>query len=112
MSQTSTLRAIDAELFAALVEEGAGDTATYTPPSGSAGATINVIVDRGVLSAGFDSQVIQPQIRITVQRADVDAPINGGLFALSTGELLMIDSVADPGESWSECIVSPYTAPP
>lgn len=112
MSQTSMLREIDADIFAGFLADGMADSATYTAPGGSASASITVLVDRGAASTGFDSQVIAPQIRITVLRADVDAPIHGGLFTLSTGELFKIDSPTDPGESWTECIVAPYTETP
>lgn len=112
MSQLDSLRELDVEIAVALLSEGFADLATYTPPSGSATAQFTVLVDRGVLTTGFDSGVVQAETRITVYRVDIDAPAYGGNFTLASGEQFTIDKAETFDESLTVCIVSPYTAPP
>lgn len=117
MPQTLAVRQLDAIGSAKLLRSfvpGTSltftDTATYTPPGGSATPSITVLVDRDVLTVGADSEVVQPATKITVYRVDVDAPIYGGLFTLGTGELFKVDRIESSDESLSICIVN--LAPP
>jgi hypothetical protein len=114
MSQLEALRALDAVGVAMLhasaipgTEATLTDIATYTPPDGSAGAPITVLVDRSVQTPGFDSEVPQALTRITVFRVDVDAPEIGGRFTLASGESFLVDRVEADDESLSVCIVTP-----
>jgi len=115
MTQSAFMRASAASVFERMrnspfpgTTEVNVDYGSYTPDGGSAVSGIWFKVNRGTQRVGDgQSQVIEPVITITVQRADVDNPAEGGVFAVTvTGESFTVDAIQVQDESLTVCVVT------
>lgn len=106
--QTAALRALDAEIHASFADAGFSNVVKVTVPAGAA-VVCDAYVDRTRFETGNEgSQVSQPLISITLQRAQIDAVPNGSLIVVAeTGEQFTVDNVLPGDESLQVCIVVP-----
>lgn len=106
MSQLDTLRALDAQLMDAFHAAGFADTATYTPPAGSAVAC-KVYVDRAAAFLDQDGVAVAGhRIVIGILRADVDRPERLGTVAVGS-ETFTLEEMVQQDESISRWVVMP-----
>lgn len=105
MTQSTALRALDAELMAAFTAAGLADAATYTQVGGSP-LTCSVYVDRGVQLGGFDTQVRTDAVTITAQRAEIgeSLPKRGAIFVVGSTSF-KVDQIINADESRVVCLV-------
>lgn len=83
MSQTTVLRALDADLHAAFASAGMADTGTYTAPGGGAAVSVRGYVDDARIDAvGEFGETFARRTELTLLRADVNAPAAGGVVVL------------------------------
>lgn len=106
MSQSATLRAMDATLMGAFHAAGFADAATYTPPVGNAvGCT--VYIDRAAAFLDQDGVAVAGhRIVIGILRADVDRPEAGGIVAVGS-ETFELEEVLQRDESITRWVVLP-----
>lgn len=105
MTQSTALRALDAELMAAFTAAGLADAAIYTQNGGSPVAC-TVYVDRGVALSGFDSQVRTDAVTITAHRDEIGEalPKRGAIFVVDSVDY-KVDQVINADESRVVCLV-------
>lgn len=83
MSQQDTMRAMDSLIVAQMISQGLGDTATYTPPSGSAITGISVLKDTAFVEYGDDgAPVAGTRTVITLFLAEVPNPVRGATITI------------------------------
>ena len=79
MSQAAFLRALDADMASAFANCGMADAAQYTAPGGGAAVDCTVFVDDvAVDGAGDQSRTVATRRHITLHRAEVSMPVQGG----------------------------------
>jgi hypothetical protein len=104
MTQSATLRALDADIRSALSGAGLTDSAIYTNIGGSP-TVCEVYVDRGVQLSGFDTQILTDQVTITALMAEIlTRPKKGAIFALGA-ETFKVDQILNIDESRAVCLV-------
>jgi len=105
MSQRTELRALDAEIFAALSGSAAGgDAAVFYRKSGAAVAC-NVFVDLNVQRFGDQGQVVYFAAAVTAFLSDVTtAPVHGEYFVVD-GDTWTVDGIVtqDQSRAVAEC---------
>lgn len=107
MSQSESLKALDASIFASLSGAGLADQATYTPSSGGAAISCGIFIDRGVTLTGSLGQAINDAIVITAFAAEIGAPPqHGARFQVGT-ETFTVDALSNKDESRYVCVVKP-----
>lgn len=104
MSQTTTLRALDAAIAGAMLGAGLADDALYTPPGGGAGIPCTVLVDRALQVYGDQGEVVGHRIAITLFLATVPSPARGGTVAIGA-EVFRLDEPEARDESMSQWVV-------
>ena len=83
MSQRAAIAAMDARLHAALADAGLADTGTYTAPTpGAVPVTCRAYVDKGVTTVGEYAVSYSFTATVTILRADVGDPREGGIVAI------------------------------
>lgn len=83
MSQRAAIAAIDARLHAALADAGLADTGTYTAPGvGATPVTCRAYADKGVTTVGEYAVSYSFTATVTILRADVADPREGGIVAI------------------------------
>ena len=103
MSQRTRLAELDADLHEAFADAGLADEGTYTAPGvGAVPVPCRVYVDKASQLAGDYAATYGPRTVITLLRADVPAPAEGGIVNVD-GETFALRSriEADDGiTSW------------
>lgn len=111
MGQTTTLRELDADCMDSFMQSGFADSVTVTVPGGSP-VPCDAYIDRTRQDSGDQSQVSEPYVQITLQRAQIDdAPIGTVIEVDETGELFQVDKVLPGDESALTCVVIEYAVP-
>jgi hypothetical protein len=106
MSQTDTLRALDATLMDAFHAAGFADSATYTPPVGAAVAC-KVYVDRNAAFLSQDgADIAGNRIVVGILRADVARPEAGATVAVGS-ETFELEALVQQDESLTRWVVLP-----
>lgn len=86
MSQAAFLSDFDADLHMALAESGLADVGTYTAPTtGAVAVPVRAYVDKGVRTFGEYAQTYAGDVTVTMLRADVPDPAEGGIVAIDGG---------------------------
>lgn len=78
MSQLATLRQMDAELHAAMLDAGMADAGHYTASGANVDTPVRIYFDRDAQVLGEFGQVVARRIEIGLLLADVPAPVKGG----------------------------------
>lgn len=112
MSQRSTLRAIDAEMFAAFRAEGAADSAVHRTRDGVETA-ITVLYDDAPLETYTDGIVTAAGQRreLTILAGEVAAVVGDTVTITETGEAFTLQSEIDQDDSASRWVVRPLRSP-
>lgn len=105
MSQTTTLRAMDAAIVGAMLDGGFADAAVYTPPGGGASIACSILVDRAVAFFGQDdAEVAGYRDTITCFAAEVPTPQRGGTFTVGP-DVFTLDELDARDESMQRWVV-------
>lgn len=106
MTQSATLRALDAELMAAFTAAGLADAAIYTQQGSGTPLSCTVYVDRGVVLNGGDTQVRTDAVTITAHRSEIGEalPKRGAIFVVDSIDY-KVDQVINADESRVVCLV-------
>lgn len=106
MSQTTTLRDLDAIFAQQLLEAGMADAATYTPPGAGDPVACTVLVDRNAQFFGENGEVFGHKILITIFLAEVAAPARQGVIDIGD-ESFALEQVDARDESQQRWLVVP-----